>query len=360
MKILLFIDSLDSGGAQRQMVGLAKLLQDRKYQVKVIYYHPVCFYRAYLYEHHISNEYVAGSENKIKRMFLLARAIRQFQPNIVISYLDAPNMIACILKVLGMKFQLITSERNTSQSPTKKEKIKFFLLRFADAIVPNSHSQEQYIKKYYPRLYHKVYTIINFVDSETFNPALNKKRGFVIIVVASAWRPKNTLGLIEAAKVVKDHGHPFIIRWYGVDDDTPYVKECQKRIMEYGLEDVFQLLPKTASIAQELQKADYFCLPSFYEGTSNAMCEALACGLPILCSNVCDNVLYVTEDVNGFLFNPQIVSEIVGKIEKALLLSDEDYQSYCKVSRKIAKTFFSEERFILDYVSLLKNEEAFL
>ena len=93
-KILLLIDSLGSGGAQRQMVGLAKLLQDRGYPIKIIYYHPICFYQAYLDEHHIPNEYVAGTENKIKRMFLIARAIRHFQPGIVISYLDAPNMMA--------------------------------------------------------------------------------------------------------------------------------------------------------------------------------------------------------------------------------------------------------------------------
>lgn len=355
MRILLLIDSLGSGGAQRQIVGLARLLQEREYQIKIIYYHPTCFYQSYLDEYHLPNEYVNVSQNKIKRLFQISRTIRKFNPNVVISYLDAPNMIACILKVLGMKFRLIASERNTSQSLTKAEKKKFFLLRFADVIVSNSHSQDQFIKKHFPHLYHKVHTIINFVDLETFNPALNKKRGHDIIVVASVWRPKNTLGLIEAAKIVKSHGFPFSIIWYG-DQATPYVNDCMVMIKKYGLEDVFQFLPKTPFIAREYQKADFFCLPSFYEGTPNALCEALACGLPVICSNVCDNGDYIKEGVNGFLFDPHAFSEMANKIEKALLLSDEKYYGYCKASREVSETYFSKERFAEEYNNLLNHE----
>lgn len=354
MKILLFIDSLDSGGAQRQMVGLAKLLKDRGYQVKVVHYHPLFFYRSFLDEYQVPNEYVVGSDSKLKRVFLIARAIRQFQPNVVISYLDAPNMIACLLKSVEIKFRLIAGERNTTQYLNRSEMLKFKFLKKADIIVPNSFSQERFIKNHFPHLSHKVHTIINFVDLEAYCLKPNKKRGRVILVAASAWAPKNTMGLIEAAKIIKDHGQFFTIKWFGIYKDTPYVKECKERITEYGLEKHFQLLPKTASIVQEYQNADYFCLPSFYEGTPNALCEAMACGLPVICSDVCDNGIYIKEEVNGFLFNPHIVSEIVCKIEKALLLSDEDYQSYCKVSRKIAVTCFSEERFIQDYIALLK------
>lgn len=39
MKVLCLIDSLGSGGAQRQLVGLASLLKEREYDVLVVYYH---------------------------------------------------------------------------------------------------------------------------------------------------------------------------------------------------------------------------------------------------------------------------------------------------------------------------------
>lgn len=355
MRILLLIDSLGPGGAQRQMVGLAKLLQGRGNQIKVVYYHPIYFYRAYLDKYHIQNEYVEGAQNIAKRIFQIARVIGQFHPEVVISYLDTPNMIACLIKVLGMKYRLIASERNTSQLLNRKEKAKFFLLRWANVIVSNSFSQKQFIEKYYPQYREKTIVIINFVDLETYCPLPNKGRSHVIIVVASVWNPKNTMGLIEAAKIIKKHGHLFTIKWYGVDLVSPYVNDCITRIKDYGLEDVFQLLPKTSLICQEYRKADFFCLPSFYEGTSNSLCEALACGLPIICSNVCDNGIYVEEDVNGYLFNPHQVIDIANKIEKSLSLPDEKYQSYCNASRKIAEAHFSQERFIEEYIALLKN-----
>lgn len=356
MRILLLIDCLGPGGAQRQIVGLAKMLQEREYQIKVIYYRPIFFYRSYLDKYHIPNEFIAGPESKIKRLFLIAQSIRQFSPEVVISYLDAPNMMACFLKAIGMKFRLISSERNTSQSLNRGERLKYLFLRKADVIVPNSYSQERFIKHHFPRLCQKMHTIINFVDLDTYRPTFNKERGHVIVVAASAWQPKNTLGLIEAAKIVKEHRHIFTIKWFGIYEDTPYVRECQKKISEYGLRETFYLLPKTTSIAEEFQNADYFCLPSFYEGTPNALCEAMACGLPVICSRVCDNGNYVEEDVNGFLFDPHEPLEMADKIEKSLMLSDEKYYNCCKESRKIAEMCFSEERFFREYNTLLNDE----
>ena len=43
-KILCFIDSLDAGGAQRQMVGLAVMLKEKGYNVKVLVYHDNPFF----------------------------------------------------------------------------------------------------------------------------------------------------------------------------------------------------------------------------------------------------------------------------------------------------------------------------
>ena len=44
MKILLFTDSLGAGGAQRQLVGLAVLLKQQGYEVKVCTYFDIDFF----------------------------------------------------------------------------------------------------------------------------------------------------------------------------------------------------------------------------------------------------------------------------------------------------------------------------
>lgn len=47
-KILLFSASLGAGGAQRQLVGLASILHERGYQVKVCYYHSIDYFKDFL------------------------------------------------------------------------------------------------------------------------------------------------------------------------------------------------------------------------------------------------------------------------------------------------------------------------
>ena len=63
-KLLLFTDSLGAGGAQRQLVGLATLLQQRGYIVKVCTYHNLDFYKSFLDENEIENELIPGAANE--------------------------------------------------------------------------------------------------------------------------------------------------------------------------------------------------------------------------------------------------------------------------------------------------------
>src|SRR5262249_54074732 len=55
---------------------------------------------------------------------------------------------------------------------------------------------------------------------------------------------------------------------------------------------------------------------TFHEGLPNAICEALASGLPVLASAVCDNSLLVAEGERGFLFNPSDPATIAAAIER--------------------------------------------
>ena len=98
-----------------------------------------------------------------------------------------------------------------------------------------------------------------------------------------------------------------------------------------------------------------FCLPSFYEGTPNVICEAMACGLPVVCSEVCDNPMYVKDGINGFLFDPHSVESIALGLEKIIKINNADYISYCQQSRKIAEKQLSKDVFIEKYLTLIKS-----
>lgn len=356
MKIILFTDSLGAGGAQRQLVGLAKLLKYKNYNVKVCTYHNIDFYKNLLVENGIVND-VIYSKKYILRIFAVTKYLKKENPDWVIAYQESPSLIACLAKLLGGKFKLMVSERNTTQYIGINEKIRFILYRFANKIVPNSFSQEKFIKDNYPNLSNKITTITNFVDLDKFSfyPKKHNTTKSLIVVVATVWRPKNTLGLIESVRILSERNHSFKIEWYGIiEGHEQYLNSCNELINKYNLHEYIKLLPKTHEIHEKYRLCDYFCLPSFYEGTPNVICEAISTGRPVICSNVCDNPIYVKDGYNGFLFNPNDPKDIANKIEQALLSSTEDYHIMCKNSRDLAEGLLSENIFIEKYINLLK------
>ena len=357
-KILCLIDSLGPGGAQRQLVGLATLLKERGYDVIVACYHDNRFYVDKILSSGVPYVYIKKANKTTFRLWHVARYIRNVKPDVVISYLETPSICTCVAKFFNRQFKLIVSERNTTQHTGRNEKIRFQLFQIADYVVPNAYAQEDYIKRNFPKLRNKVVTIPNFVDLENFTPPQKRLRREVpeIIVVATIWASKNTVGFIDAVAQLKADGVGFHISWYGKDAAyLDYYGQCEEKIERLNLEDCIELKDKTTAIREKYQGADFFCLPSFYEGTPNVICEAMACGLPVACSNVCDNGRYVVENENGFLFDPKNVKSIVLAIERMIKKSDIDYYKMCANSRKRAELLLSQEQFVAPYLDLINR-----
>ena len=356
-KVLLLVDSIGPGGAQRQLVGLATFLKEHEYDVSVACYHDNRFYVEQLLKNDIPYIYLKKANGSSFRIWHVARFIRHEKPNVVISYLETPSICACVAKLFNHSFKLIVSERNTTQHTGRNETIRFNLFRTADYVVPNAYSQEAYIREVFPCLAKKTATIPNFVDLVYFTPVYKQRKSTPeIMVAASIWASKNTLGFIDAVALLKERGCNCHISWYGKSESNiDYYNQCQGKITQLGIEDYITLKEKTAQIKERYQESDLFCLPSFYEGTPNVLCEAMACGLPVLCSDVCDNGQYVKEGVNGYLFNPKDPQEMANKIECALLLSDDDYTDFCKKSRTIAEDKLSKKVFVEKYLKLLEK-----
>lgn len=355
-QILLFIDSLGAGGAQRQLVGLAVMLQQAGYKVKVCTYHNIGFYKSFLDEKYVANELIPNADDSKKRIWAVKHYFKQENPDWVIAYQETPSLVACMAKLLGCKFRLIVSERNTTQRIGINERIRFFLYRWADAIVPNSFAQESFLVNRYSWMKKKVKTITNFVDLKRFAFVKKEKRETPLIVIAATiWPSKNTIGLIQAAKVLKEKGLPFKIEWYGINEAyQEYLSQCKNLIEKFELDECIKLLPKSKQIQEKYEACDFFCLPSFYEGTPNVICEAMSCGRPILCSNVCDNAMYVKEGENGFLFNPHNPESIANAVERALKIDVDTYGVFCRNSRNKAEDLLSEGKFIDKYISLIE------
>lgn len=354
-KILCFTDSLGSGGAQRQLVGLAIMLKERGYNVSVVLYHDIPFYTDVLIRNNIQIEIIKTGSNPIKRILKFRKYFKSKNANWVIAYQETPSLVAAVCRLFGCNYRLIVSERNTTQSMGVNERVRFFLYRFADFIVPNSYSQSNFLENNYPWMKSKIKTITNFVDfSEFYSVKRSCSKVPKILVVASASQSKNLHGYIEACRILKERNVKFTTEWYGLTDViTQYQSKAFELIKNYYLGDIFKLLPKSINIANKYREADYFCLPSFYEGTPNVLCEAIAMGLPVACSYVCDNPIYVENGVNGYLFNPNDSDDMANKIQKLILLDNEKYQFYCENSEKIAHDKLEKETFLNKYLEIL-------
>lgn len=355
-RILCLIESIGSGGAERQLTGLAVMLKQQGYQVEVCYYVNRDFYLPYLQENRVESCFLAEASNPQTRFFALRKHIKAFKPNTVISYSTSPSMITCLHKLLGAKFNLIVSERNTTQHIGKVEKIRFFLYRWANHIVPNSHSQASFIDKYFSNLSGKVKVITNFVDTEKFSPAskaLPEHEETRMVCVGRLMPQKNLPRFIEAIGKVVNDGYKIHVDWFGLDLKDAYSEECHNAIGSHHLEDVFVFQEPSSNIQEEYRRADVFCLPSLYEGFPNVLCEAMSCGKPVLCSRVCDNPNIVREGENGYLFDPHSVEDMASTIERYLDLDAGKKTEMSTKSREIAVDLFSVDSFIRKYIDIL-------
>lgn len=352
-KVVLFIDGLTQGGAQRQLIGLATLLHEKGHIVQVVTYHDTPFFEDELKKKGIRHLCIKRANWDICLIRQCRQAFKKLQPDVVISYLDIPNVIASLVRLSGVSYRLIVSERNTTQRLTSRDKMRFFLYRWTDVIISNSFSQEQFIINHYPQLSCKIQVITNFVDMDLFQPVIKEKKdgSLKIIGAGRIERQKNIDCLIKASKLVKDQGYDIHVDWYG--RMTGLIDEYLRLIEHLELTGVFSFHEPTMAIQEKYQEADLFCLPSLYEGYPNVLCEAMACGLPVVCSDVCDNASIVDEGENGYLFAPYDPHALAGRIIQYKTIPEEEKIQMGKKSRDLAEQKFGKEIFVEKYIALI-------
>lgn len=256
--VLLFIDSLGAGGAQRQLVGLAVLLKQEHYTVKVVTYYDHPFYKSILDNKQI--DYECLNVHSTRCLSKLVRVIRQFQTDCLVSFLTNPNIMACLASfITGVK--LIVSERNTHSSISMKDRIAFSLYRLASYVVPNSYTEKSFIDSHCKFLQNKTIAITNFVDLNLFRLPIKKKESEMlrIIVVASVKASKNTKNFIRAFNLAAPENYNLQVEWYGLNhreyelsENLSYAAECIELLKELGIEKQFKLLPKVTEIQKNI------------------------------------------------------------------------------------------------------------
>lgn len=102
---------------------------------------------------------------------------------------------------------------------------------------------------------------------------------------------------------------------------------------------------ETNCVLEQLYQADIFVLPSRAEGISNALLEAMACGLPVVVSEVPGNADVVQDEENGLVFTTEDPNSLAQAL--SLLLEQSDLRQ--QLGRMARQTV--EERYSLNFVA---------
>ena len=358
MKILCVIDSLCSGGAQRQMVGLAFEFKENGHEISFLTYHRISFYNSILEEAGIPIVCIEES-NYLKRLLKIRHFIRNGKYDAVLSFLGAANFICEVAGFPFRKWKLVVGERSTNPNILNSIKLKTYrwFHFFADYIVANSHANMKLVKSINPLLPDsKCKVIYNLVDLNKWQPLDDfefKKNGKLKLVIAAGHRYlKNLNGLVEAITLLSPAEHNMLsIEWYGDVLDNSLV-EAKSKITDNHLNDVITFYPATHEIAKAFQHADVVGLFSFYEGFPNAICEGMACGKPVICSTVSDMPQFLSNH-KQLLCNPDDPQSICDTISYALSLSADDMREIGAFNRACAESNFNKNNISLKYLELL-------
>lgn len=360
-KILLFIPSLSSGGAERQITILAKLLHFKKFDVRLITWSDDARFSVYTSDiktHGIGHSSVPKLKNRWLRIIHMNNIISELHPDIVISFLPSSSLPLCMLKLLKGSFNLIVSERSITLHMGLRQRIMYWLYKFADIIVCNSKTQSSFIVRNYPRYKLKTHTITNFVNVEEFFYKKKSKSDFErtnCIFVGRFTEAKNIPLFLEAIRELCNRGYDLTVDFYGHSEEKDYAKYCSQLLKDLDLENVVSFNMSDPNIVEKYHQANLFCLPSIREGYPNVLCEAMSCGLPVLASNISDNSLIMRDGYNGFIFDPNSLQSIVNAFIRFINLSASEKVNMSKRSRELALKKFSKEDFINKYQDIIKQ-----
>lgn len=121
-----------------------------------------------------------------------------------------------------------------------------------------------------------------------------------LLSVGELTKRKNHLAVIEAIKQINDVNLKYFICGTG-----PLKKKILKKINKYHLDNQVFLLGFRKDIVDICNACDLFVFPSLQEGLPVALMEAMACGMPVICSNIRGNVDLIANGENGFIFSKQ-------------------------------------------------------
>ena len=215
-----------------------------------------------------------------------------------------------------------------------KSKVKIWLrdwmerlvLRRIDKAIVVSRDAYNFYVGCYPHLKDKFVFIPTFVDGRFFFPMENKSQlrkhfGFngddiILIYTGRLELGKGLDLLLRSFRLLKDKYKLLKLVLVG---DGSLRTELEEMVMDQELNNIVFLGPlKHREMPEILNCADLFVLASASEGTSLAVLEAIACGVPVISFDVGDMGEVIKEGRNGYLVSDRSDSALANAIIRGL------------------------------------------
>lgn len=339
MKIMFLIRTLNYGGAERQLVVLAKELHKQGHSVGVAVFYPNGPLEKELHDAKVPVRVLEKKHRwDIFGFFLrLIKLLREEKPDILHGYLGGPNILTVMLKPFFPNVRMVWGVRASNMDLKQYDWFVRFaywveckLSRFADMIIVNSHAGRDYsVQQGFPK--DKMVVIPNGIDTERFQPNSEFRKK-----IRNEWgvlENEKLIGLVARLDPMKDHA-TFLraaallleerkdIHFVCVGDGPAnYREKLYLLSKELGLSNYLIWAGARNDMSAVYNALDIASSSSLSEGFPNVIGEAMACGVSCVVTDVGDSAWLVGE--TGIVVDPKDPKALVEGWKSALAYNDK-------------------------------------
>ncbi|SHO51482.1 glycosyltransferase [Desulfopila aestuarii] len=360
-RVLIVISNLEYGGAQRQAIELLNNLDSSEYEPYI------CSLSDYA---PLKNTIIDADRRliiiqkqwkfDISVVFKLIKLIKQLRIDIIHSFLFDSEIASRLAGRLCSVRAIIGSERNSNYSLKWRQLIAYRLTRNSvGIIIANSWAGAKFNSKMQGLPVDRYRVIHNGIDTNRFfpRPNLNEYKtslGFdisdrLVGMFASFKTQKNHMLALKAMKRVFNQipNTKFLMvgekLHAGMHGSDAYYNKIWTLVDQIGIREHCFFLGNRDDVEKLYCACDLTILPSLFEGTPNALLESMACGTPVIATDVSDNSIIIQDGISGLIVplgDDQLLSEkIIGLLRNKTLL-----QQYGEnASRRIIKEYTSKK-----------------
>lgn len=363
-RLLFLIRDLGHGGAQRQLVTLAKaFVADGRFEVHVVHFYPGEF-EAELRAAAVSTVCV-GKRHRwdlVGFFWRLVQTVRLLRPDILHGYLHESNLMALFLRPLcGWPRVVwgIRDSRTDADSWGVLGRLSFRLNCLfsgaADLIIANSRAgRDYYMAQGYPKEGFEV--VPNGIDVEKFRPRPDQRApmpGVLRFAIVGRLHPmKDHATFLRALAEV-----PGALAVIIGDGAAGYARELHLLAESLGVASRLEWRPAENHLASVYPSFDCLVSASAYgEGFSNVVGESMACGLPVIASDVGDSAWLLGDP--SWVFPAGDHSCLAARMRRLGMMSAEERSALGRGNRQRIEGNFTLERMVDRTAALLEEVQT--